>query len=192
VTTKAVRGATALGSLVHRATAAVEIENGALSDAVARLLAAEAIRNLGCLYSRAVDDREHDTLVHLFTEDGSFLRRGVRTQGRDALRSMWQASSRRYAFTRHVTYNHVVVPEGPDAAVGWAAGQAELALDGGETLIAAYRYDDQYARRSDQWLFRERVLSFSYVVPVTDLSAALGAPDRVRWPGEAPDRGEYP
>jgi uncharacterized protein (TIGR02246 family) len=187
-----VEHASALDSLVRRATAAAEIEDGALSDAVARLLAAEAIRNLGCLYSRAVDDREHETLVHLFTEDGSFVRRGVRTQGRDALRTMWQASARRYAFTRHMTYNHVVVPDGPDTAVGWAAGQAELALDGGETLLAAYRYDDRYARPADRWLFQERVLSFSYVLPVTDLSGRLGAPERVRWPGEAPDRGEYP
>jgi hypothetical protein len=105
---------------------------------------------------------------------------------------MWQASARRYAFTRHMTYNHVVVPEGPDTAVGWAAGQAELALEGGGTLLAAYRYDDRYARLADRWLFRERVLSFSYVLPVTDLSTRLGAPDRVRWPGEAPDRGEFP
>ena len=180
----------ALESLVRRSTVAVEV--GGTGDAMASLLAAEAIRNLGCLYSRAVDDREHETLVHLFTEDGSFVRRGIRTHGRDSLRTMWQASARRYAFTHHMTYNHVVVPDAPDTAVGWAAGQAELALEGGETLLAAYRYDDRYARVADRWLFRERVLSFAYVLPVTDVSRRLGAPDRVRWPGEAPDRGEYP
>src|SRR5215207_7315438 len=182
MTLEAVEGESSLDSLIRRATAADAIEDGALADAVARLLATEAVRNLGCLCSRAVDDREHDTLVQLFTEDGSFVRRGVRTEGRDALRTMWQASARRYSFTRHVTSNHVVVPDGPDAAVGWAAGQAELALHGGETLFAAYRYDDRYARHADRWLFRERVLSFSYDLPVTDLSRRLGAPDRVRWP----------
>lgn len=180
--------ATALRTLVDLSTTV----DDDMAGAVRRLLDVEALKSLGCLYSRAVDDREHDVLVRLFATDGAFVRMGVRTEGRDAVRAMYAASAARYAYTRHVTYNHVVVPDGPRTAVGWAAGNAELALRDGPVLLAAYRYDDRYVRRDGRWLILERALSFSYVLPAGELAAALGDPDRMRWPGQPPRPGEYP
>jgi len=91
--------AVALNEIVQRSTGvpALEGDDPRLADVVSRLLDVEAIRNLGCLYPRAVDDGELDTLVGLFTADGALVRLGVETRGIDALRQMWSASRARYS-----------------------------------------------------------------------------------------------
>ena len=54
------------------------------------------------------------------------------------------------------------------------------------------RYEDEYCRLDDRWVFSKRVLKFLYYVPVKDYAQALRGPIRVtmggrKQPGDIPE-----
>jgi uncharacterized protein (TIGR02246 family) len=151
----------------------------------------EAIRDLAALYTRAVDNYDLDTLVDLFTEDGVFDRRGTPVVGREALRETYAGAMQANRTMVHIPDSHVVELLPDRRARGWAAGHAELVIDG-QLVMAAFRYEDEYRCVDDRWRFARRSIRFMYAVPAEELGTGLTGDERMRWPGAAPAPADYP
>ncbi|MEV0945152.1 nuclear transport factor 2 family protein [Rhodococcus sp. NPDC049939] len=161
-----------------------------LERRVTRLEDRARIQDLAAAYAIAVDDHDIDTLVGLFSEDGTFERAGVVSRGHEEIRTFYVRAMGRYSLTLHTPQSNQIAVDG-DRAKGLLTGQAELALDG-TLMMAAYRYSDDYVRHDDRWLFASRHLRFLYATPFRDLETAVTTTDRIRWPGTDPQPAEYP
>ena len=157
---------------------------------LARLEDRARIQDLIAAYAIAVDDRDLDAVVSMFTEDGEFVRSGVTSRGRDAIRAFYRDAMDRYILTLHQPLSDLLSLDG-DHARGLLTGRAELALDG-TLVLASYRYADEYVRRGEDWFFARRDLRFHYAVPVEELNDGICSPERVRWPGTPPRQGDLP
>jgi ketosteroid isomerase-like protein len=157
----------------------------------ARLQAVEdhvRIEQLLMRYAAALNTRDADLYVSLFTPDAEFeLRRGLDEppflgpfKGHEALREQWfpdgpgavDASGRRgFGPMRHVTTNYEIDVRGDTATV--RAFFIEVVSNGPNippgskppTIHAMGRYEDELVKRGGQWLFSKRVV-------VTDLNTA--------------------
>ncbi|MFV0457508.1 MAG: nuclear transport factor 2 family protein [Actinomycetales bacterium] len=163
----------------------------ALTAAVTQLRHRQAIADLALLYTRAVDDCDLDAVVEMFTPDGVFERRGVAAKGAEQVREAYRVAMATYRTTLHTLDAHVVELTGPDTAVGWAGGHAEL-VTGRTTVLAAYRYDDEYALVDSRWKFARRSITFMYAVPADEVASALSGPLRMRWPRTEAGPADYP
>ncbi|WP_016691768.1 nuclear transport factor 2 family protein [Rhodococcus rhodochrous] len=161
-----------------------------LTHRLARLEDRARIQDLIAAYAIAVDDRDLDALVSMFTEGGEFVRSGVTSRGRDAIRAFYRGAMDRYVLTLHQPLSDLISLDG-DHARGLLTGRAELALDG-TLVLASYRYADEYVRRGEGWLFARRDLRFHYAVPVDELNDGICADERIRWPGTSPRLGDLP
>ncbi len=151
----------------------------------------QAIRDLGVLYARAVDDHAIDALVAMYTPDGVFERRGVPAAGAAAIRAAYVASFDTYRTMLHTAHPGVVHLHGDGTAAGWSHGHAELATR--RTLVqASYRYEDAYRYVDGRWLFARRSITFMYAVPADRMAASFGSAERMRWPGTEPETADYP
>jgi uncharacterized protein (TIGR02246 family) len=181
-----------LAALIDRQCRVPDLdEEGKLADAVRGLLDREAIRDLAALYARAVDDYDIDAVMGTFASHGVFDRRGDVAAGHDAIRESFLAAMRTYQAMLHTPESHVVTLTGPNEAIGWASGHAEM-MTRRTTIIAAYRYDDTYCREDGRWQFSLRRVRFMYAVPAGDHGSALSGPNRMRWPGMEPVPADYP
>jgi ketosteroid isomerase-like protein len=150
-----------------------------------------AIRDLGGLYARAVDDHAIDALVAMYTRDGVFERRGVAATGAEEIRAAYVASFDTYRTMLHTAHPGVVQLHGDGTASGWSHGHAELATRS-TLVIASYRYEDSYRCVDDRWLFARRSITFMYAVPADQMAGSFGSVERIRWPRTAPEAGDYP
>jgi uncharacterized protein (TIGR02246 family) len=151
----------------------------------------QAIRDLGVLYGRAVDDHDIVTLVEMFTPDGVFERRGVAASGSAEIRAAYVASFDTYVTMLHTAHPGVVQLHGDGTATGWSHGHAELATR--STLVmASYRYEDDLRRVDGRWLFARRSITFMYAIPADQLATSFGSAERIRWPRTTPEAGDYP
>ena len=151
----------------------------------------QAIRDLGVLYARAVDDHDLDTLVAMFTPDGVFERRWVAATGSAEIRAAYVASFDTYRTMLHTAHPGVVQLHGDGTASGWSHGHAELATR--STLVmASYRYEDDLRCVDGRWLFARRSITFMYAVPADQLATSFGSVERIRWPRTTPEAGDYP
>lgn len=151
-----------------------------------------AIRDLGALYSIAVDDHDIDTVVDCFARDGRFIRAGVSTQGHSDLRAFYATMMDRYVTTLHIPNSHTIaVDTAAGTAAGLLTGQAELALEG-RLLLAAYRYTDDYVRIDDRWVFASRDLRFMYNVPFEQMPTSFADSRRIRLPGAPYADADFP
>jgi uncharacterized protein (TIGR02246 family) len=151
----------------------------------------QAIRDLGVLYARAVDDHDLDPLVAMFTPDGVFERRGVAATGSAEIRAAYVASFDTYRTMLHTAHPGVVQLHGDGTASGWSHGHAELATR--STLVmASYRYADDLRCVDGRWLFARRSITFMYAVPADQLATGFGSVERIRWPRTTPEAGDYP
>ena len=150
-----------------------------------------AIGDLTSLYARAVDDRDLDTLVAMFTPEGVFEVRGHRAAGAEAVREAYLASFATYRTMLHTPHPGVVQLYGDGTASGWSSGHAELATR--RTLVlAAFRYEDDYRCLEGRWRFARRSVTFMYAIPVDQLAGSFGTVERIRWPGTSPVAADYP
>jgi uncharacterized protein (TIGR02246 family) len=162
-----------------------------LATAVRAQADLQAIRDLGVLYARAVDDHDLDTLVAMFTPDGVFERRGVAATGSAEIRAAYGASFDTYRTMLHTAHPGVVRLHGDGTASGWSHGHAELATR--STLVmASYRYEDDLRCIDGRWLFARRSITFMYAVPADQLATSFGSVERIRWPRTTPEAGDYP
>jgi len=144
-----------------------------------------ALQDLVATYCQAIDDRDLDTFVALFTDDGRMRHRdgGMDVTGRDALRAYYAARFPTYGVTFHYPHAHTITFDGPDAAHGTLSAHAEMDLNG-EFFLAAFRYSDRYVRDERQWRFGERVLACWYYMRLADLPTQIGDPLRKHYKGQ--------
>jgi hypothetical protein len=72
-----------------------------------------------------------------------------------------------------------------DHARGYVPSSAQLDI-GGQFVLSAIRYFDDYVRVGGRWVFARRDLRFVYALPWPEAHRALVDELPVRWPGTAP------
>jgi uncharacterized protein (TIGR02246 family) len=144
-----------------------------------------AIQDLVAAYCRAIDDRDLEAFVSLFTEDCRMRHQDGRmdVSGRDALHAYYAERFPTYGVTFHYPHAHSVTFDGTDRAGGWVSAHAEMDL-GGEFTLAAFRYSDQYVRDQGTWRFSERVLACWYYMRLADLPTQIGSTLRKHYKGQ--------
>ena len=162
-----------------------------LEQRIARLEAADAIRQLASRYGQALDARDIATVVTLFVDDGRpvfFRGNDAGTPGGKALYDSYQISQRRYTCSMHFIGNHVIEMDDADHAHGIVYCSVEQELLPHWT-VTAIQYWDKYERIGDRWLFAERRGMSLYT---TTWDSAPVGPLRNRPPGRPPSDGSLP
>lgn len=123
------------------------------SEALAAVVARDEIRQLPYRYAKAIEARDVDAMVDLYSPNARF---GTFGQGATALRQLMAQSLEDSVFAVILVANHLVEFDGTEAAHGevWAHCFAQTRSAGYvEQLI---RYDDQYERHDGRWVFLHR------------------------------------
>jgi hypothetical protein len=143
---------------------------------LARLEARQAIGQLPIRYAIAVDTRNVDDWVRLFVPDVDLGRHG---RGREALRAAIEPQLRWFYRSIHQICGHRIDlgPDdhdrgGPARATGSVYCRAEHEVDD-RWIVMAIRYDDEYRRVGDEWLFARRRERHWYAVDVTERPQAV-------------------
>jgi uncharacterized protein (TIGR02246 family) len=119
---------------------------------VDRLVAYEEIRQLVARYAVAVDSRDLDALVALFSDD---VQVGRDERGRAALRAYFDRSLREVRVTILNTGTHVIDLVDDDHASGIVYCRGEV-QSGDQWIVQAIQYRDTYERQDGRWLFTRR------------------------------------
>ena len=127
-----------------------------LETRLAKIEAAEEIKNLKARYAKACDDNyDADRLAALFTEDAvwdageSFGRH----QGRAAIHKFFSDVSKQIAWALHyVVGPEITVADDLQTATGSWYIYEPCTIDG-RALWLAGKYDDRYRREPDGWKF---------------------------------------
>lgn len=155
-------------------------------DAVAELLARDEIRRLAYRYAAAIEARDVDGMVELFSTTSRF---GDHGSGADGLRRLMTDSLGDSLFAVILVANHLVEFDGDGAAHGqvWAHCFAHTAADGFvEQLI---KYEDRYVREDGRWVFLHRRHRLWYGVGHQSSPLDQGAAD---WPRSQTGVGDIP
>ncbi|MBM3345456.1 MAG: nuclear transport factor 2 family protein [Betaproteobacteria bacterium] len=143
-----------------------------LATRIDRIEARHALNDLVANYFLRVDARTYDSLADLFTADGTFAFAHMKASGRAGLLEFWQRRIANYEFTYHYLHSHVItsIDLAANTATGIVTGHAEHAIDA-TCVLAALRYDDQYARENGVWRIRTRTLSTRYFLPWNEMAS---------------------
>ncbi len=123
-------------------------------DALERLVAVQAIRDLVVTYAMAFDDLDWDRLGSLWTEDAAWIGPGHAFEGRDAIMAFMSTCLPDDYQGKHMNPQTLVqvAEDGQSAVVDtdvvWIPQNFE------NTILA--RYHDDVVKRGDCWLFRRR------------------------------------
>ncbi len=125
-----------------------------------------ALLQLAYRYARAVDRRDADVLVSVFTEDGIIARPGSVWHGHDKLRGIIARLNTLYGATLHTVRNQTAVIDG-DTAQGETYSVAMHMLnttDGcRKRMDMGIRYQDSFVRQAGVWRFAKRELIVDWV-----------------------------
>ena len=152
---------------------------------VARLLAHQEIHQLAHRYAAALDARDLDTLVGLFSEDVQVGRNG---RGRAALRRDFDRQLRAVGVTILQVGTQVIDLHDEDHAGGIVYCRGEIETDG-RLITQAIRYQDDYARVDGKWYFVRRRHELWYGAGRDEDPLALPP---ANWPEHATGRGTLP
>jgi uncharacterized protein (TIGR02246 family) len=125
-----------------------------------------ALLRLATLYARAVDRRDADALVSLFTEDGIIERPGSVWQGHEKLRGIIARLNTLYASTFHTVRNQTAIIDGTTAEGETYSVAMHIlkSADGNRTRMdMGIRYQDRFVRQDGNWLFAKRELIVDWV-----------------------------
>jgi hypothetical protein len=152
------------------------MDESSLERQVQSLVDRDVIRELSHRYALAIDSRDLDGLLDLFTDDYE-LPDGRR--GRDALREWFRAILSSYTTSIHLVGNQVISldPGDPNRARGEVYCRCELEADP-QWIVSCLLYHDEYARVGDGWRFRRRDMLGWYATDALDRPTG---PDKARW-----------
>ena len=157
-----------------------------LEARIERLESLDEIRQLVAKYCLSLDARDLDALVGLFVED---VRVGSGRSGRGELKKWFDQTLRvQFTGTAHVTGNHIIEFDSPDAARGLVYSRNEHETDVA-WVIMTMMYWDRYARIEGGWYFRRRLPLYWYA---TDLNEPPTGDHKMRWPEREPYDGGWP
>jgi len=135
------------------------VSGGAIADE-------NALLQLAYRYAQAVDRRDADALVSVFTEDGIIERPGSVWQGHEKLRGIIARLNTLYGSTFHTVRNQTAIIDGATAQgetysvamhILNAAGEKRTRMDMG------IRYQDSFVRQDGVWRFAKRELIVDWV-----------------------------
>ena len=138
-------------------------------DDAARRTIQQDCEALSIAYARAVDFRDYDEFVNLFTEDGT-LETGVRLEGKQAIAASLKRRPDELR-SRHVLTNIFVNVVNRDEATGISyltlyrhvgpesLRSGPISFDG---PFAIGHYQDVFVRMDDGWRFKSRVLHMAF------------------------------
>lgn len=149
-----------------------------LTCALRRLQDRQELRDLTLRYCRAIDDSDWAALRQMFAD-----RAGIPgAPGGDETVDQLRAIRSTYGRTIHTTHGQLVEFTDDDHATGMVPSHAELDI-GGETVVCAMRYYDDYVREAGGWRFARRQIKFVYALPWPRMDRALTEDLPVHWPG---------
>ncbi|MEQ8859415.1 MAG: nuclear transport factor 2 family protein [Pseudomonadales bacterium] len=128
-----------------------------------------ACTELSVGYARAIDFRDYDAFVELFSDD-AVLDAGRRLEGREAIRASLRQRDDRLR-SRHVISNVFIDVLSADEARGISYltlyrhhGEASLGPDAAPLNgpAAVGHYEDRFVRSASGWLFRSRRLHLAF------------------------------
>jgi hypothetical protein len=124
---------------------------------LARLEAAEQIRQLASRYGLALDSRDMDAIVALFIDDGRpvFYRGDVGTPGGEALKESYIATQSQHTASQHFMCNHIIDFDDDTHAHGVVYAIVRQEREGKHFVIEV-AYWDKYEKVGSNWLFAER------------------------------------
>ncbi len=163
-----------------------------LEDRIVRLEDRAGIQDLAARYFLATDDDDYATLAQCFARDAKFDATGFEGgAGRDAIIAFLKAARSGMGQTVHtIDYAHVNLT-GKDTATGVVTAHLEIGM-GGETVYAAVRYIDEYAREDGEWRISSRAMKVVHVGSWDQVGSSLSTPLNVRWPGGEPAPSDLP
>jgi hypothetical protein len=139
------------------------------------------IQELGQQYCRLIDDNNWAALRTLFADDAAMAGQKGANNVIDTLRSIRSG----YGRTIHTAYGLVLEHLDDEHATGFVPSSAQLDI-GGQYVLSAIRYFDEYVRIDGTWRFASRDLRFAYALPFSEADRALVDALPVRWPGTEP------
>ena len=158
-----------------------------LDERIRRLEDRAAIQELGILYGFVMDERDGDGIREIFCEDATLRSQdGVfKANGIEEIVETYLGRFAALGPTNHFSHGHVVILDDtdPDRATGLIASHAEVSRNGVAKQVAL-RYKDTYRRVDGRWRFADRLMSYMYYLPFTELSEGLGDRNSVRAYGD--------
>ena len=131
-------------------------------ELVRELLDREAIRDLPVLYCDCLRRRDVDGLLGLFTDDATFVMKGIEVQavsrGRAEIRRMHEKALAE-TNPRLFVHTQIVNLLGVDRATGRCSVEVRNMTVTMESLGLGY-FEDEYAKVGDQWKFTSRYHTF--------------------------------
>ncbi len=131
-------------------------------ELVRELLDREAIRDLPVLYCDCLRRRDVDGLLGLFTDDATFVMKGIEVQavsrGRAEIRRMHEKALAE-TNPRLFVHTQIVNLLGVDRATGRCSVEVRNMTVTMESLGLGY-FEDEYAKVGDQWKFASRYHTF--------------------------------
>lgn len=150
-----------------------------LERRIRRLEAESQIRQLIARYCFTIDDRDHDGIAALFTDDATVTSADgvMNATGIDAIMAQYAGRFTVLGAGAHFMHDVVLDIGDGDEATGRVSGHAEL-WRRDQMMVCSIRYKDRYRRVADRWLFAAREISFLYYVPLSEYAGILGKRDR--------------
>jgi limonene-1,2-epoxide hydrolase len=140
-----------------------------LEAQLARLEAAEAIRNLKAHYCDLCDDGyDAEALTALFTPDAVWDGGEIgRFEGQAAIRGFFERMPRALSFAiHHVTNSAIAVADDAQSATGrWYLLQAATLSQAKRAVWIAGRYEDRYVRAAGAWRFQRVAIRTRFFTP---------------------------
>jgi ketosteroid isomerase-like protein len=132
-------------------------------DRLRRLEDRLSIRELRYRYCYAIDERDWDALVGLFTEDATLDYGGLGTyEGREGVRAFaTDFVAETLTATAHAVHNPLVELDGDGAEGTWYV-TSPITYDDGTGGFRWGRYDEAYRRVDGEWLIDDLRMRFVY------------------------------
>jgi hypothetical protein len=127
----------------------------------------EAIRLLRATYHKLINDGGFETIENLFTAN-AVVDFGYMAQyiGREAIGRGFSAMPGRVEFIKQFPHNHIVSVDG-DRGTGSCYMEAKYGRAGASYIVAG-RYDDEYARHDEGWLFSAMRFDAYFSLPLNE------------------------
>lgn len=163
-----------------------------LEERVQRLEDRSEINDLVVRYFLSADGDDFEGIAASFTEDAEFSSSGVVTAcGREGIVEFIRRARSQMGLTIHTPHYAHVTFRDADTAAGLVGAHLELDL-GGQMVLGAVRYVDDYVRSGGSWRIRRRDMRTIHIAPWLEVGEAFSSSTPTRWPGATPLQSDYP
>jgi ketosteroid isomerase-like protein len=163
-----------------------------IEQRVARLEDRAMIEDLVVRYFLAADGDDLTGVGDSFTDDATFSSSGVpNATGRASIVDFIGTARQHMGLTVHTPHYVLCTFHDPDHASGLVGAHLELVL-GGQSLLGAVRYEDDYVREPGGWRISRRDMRTIHIAPWAEIDEAFASGLPVRWPGTSPLPSDYP